>query len=341
MAKEKGHSVLDRIAEEFDDVTVGKAEDIRTWVDTGNYALNKIVSGDYFKGYPCGKIIELFGDPSTGKSFFIYAAIASFQKKFGARGYTLLDDVEDSYMSDVAEMLGVDSKRMIIKSSETVEDHFRKFFSGVRGKKSCDDEDDKKKQPGLVPFILEEDPEARILVALDSVAMLSTEHEQEVMFDRDDMTKAKKLRAGIRMNWGLISSREVLYIIANHVIADIGVQYGNPKTTPGGKAIPFMSSVRVELSIKQKLKQGEKIIGVETEAFTRKNKIAPPFRRARIKIYFEKGIDRMSGVADMLLEDGILRRSGGYLVTAAGEKFYEKDFTEETFLKLMDNPEKK
>jgi recombination protein RecA len=331
MAKDK--SVFELVADEFDDVVVGKGEDIKSWVDTGNYALNKIVSGDFFKGYPCGKITELFGDPSAGKSFFIYNAIANFQRRYERHAYPILDDVEDAFMANMVEMMGVDVPRVIRRTSDTVEEHFRKMFLGTKDTKGPDGEKIKGKS-GLIPFIKEQDPEARILLALDSVAMLSTEHEKDVGFDKDDMTKAKKIRAGVRMVWDYVVDNDILYIISNHVIADIGA-WGQAKTTPGGKAIPFMSSVRVELSIRNKLKRGEKIIGVETEAFIKKNKIAPPFRKARIKISFDKGIDRMSGVANILVQDGFLKERSGWFETPEGKKVREEEITEEVFLGIV------
>jgi recombination protein RecA len=191
-----------------------------------------------------------------------------------------------------------------------------------------------KKTPALIEFIKEKDPEARILLALDSVAMLSTEHEKDVGFEKDDMTKAKKIRAGVRMVWDYIVENDILYIISNHVISDIGA-WGQAKTTPGGKAIPFMSSVRIELSIRNKLKRGDKIIGVETEAYVKKNKIAPPFRKARIKISFDKGIDRMSGVADILVQDGFLKERSGWFETPEGKKVREEEITEEVFFSIV------
>jgi RecA/RadA recombinase len=337
MSKEK--DFLHTVADQFgDDIDIGKDDNIKTWVDTGNYALNRIISGDYLRGYPCGKIVELFGDPACGKSFFIYKAIANFQKQFGKDAACILDDTEDAFMTDVGNKLGVDSDRLLRLSSETVEEHFNKMFLGTEVKKG-DDEDEggrKKKQPGMLPFILGENPDAKILLALDSVAALSTVHEKDKGFEKDDMTKAKKLKAGLRMNWPFISNNDVLYMIANHVY-DVITAYIPTKATPGGKGIPFMSSVRIEMTMKQKHKNAAGVItGVDSDLFIRKNKVAPPFRRTTIKIDFMTGIAQMDGVADLLVEDGILhKKSGGWLYLDKEKKIRESELTEELFLSLL------
>ena len=337
MSKDFMKAVLDQFD---DDIDVGKDDNIPYWVDTGNYALNRIISGDYLKGYPGGKIVEIFGDPSAGKSFLIMQAIGNFQKQFGADAACVMDDTEDSFMASVAEMNGVNPDRVIRLSSETVEGHFKSVFLGTKAKKKKDDDDDgeekKKDKPGMLPFILEANPNAKIILALDSVASLSTEHEKEVGFEKDDMTRAKKIRAGIRMNWDFVSGNGVLYLIANHVIATMNA-YGETKTTPGGKMISFMSTVRIELTIRHKVKNAsDAITGVQTEAFIKKNKVGPPFRKTQIKIDFEKGIDRMSGVADLLLDDGYLyKKAGGYLYLNKDNKIRESELTEAMFLDLL------
>jgi recombination protein RecA len=328
---------LNTVADQFgDDIEIGKDDNIKNWVDTGNYALNRIISGDYLKGYPCGKITELFGEPSTGKSFFIYKAIANFQQQFGKDAACVLDDTEDSFMTDVGNMHGVDSNRLIRVSSDTVEEHFNKMFLGIKGSKEDEDGDKKKARPGILPFILEENPSAKILLALDSVAALSTVHEKDKGFERDDMTKAKKIKAGIRMNWKFVSDNDVLYLIANHVYSVI-TAYVPTKATPGGKGIPFMSSVRIELTTKQQHKNANGVvIGQDFDAYTRKNKIAPPFRKTTIKVNFLTGIDRMSGLADLLIEDSILhKKSGGWLYLDKEKKIRESELTEELFLSLL------
>jgi len=324
-------SIFEDLTDQYDDVKLGTGAEVPAWVHSGSYALNKVMSGEYMKGYPCGRIVEFFGDPSTGKSLLIYAAMANFQKQYGEHAYVILDDSEDVFTEHMAKIVGIDVARLILLGSETVEEHFGKIFLGMKG------EEDKKKKQGLIPYILESDPEAKFLVALDSVAMLSTVHEQKVEFERDDMSKAKKLRAGIRMvAKRVVSQYDVLYLIANHVIANIGA-YGNAKTTPGGKAIPFMSSVRLDLTQSEKIKgKGtERIVGIKTKALAKKNKIAAPFGKCVLDIIFDQGIDEMSGVVDCLVEDGLLRQKGGWYEDPKGAKFRAADLNLEILKNLI------
>lgn len=353
MSKAKEVDFLSAVADEFEsdeDLIVGRDDGPKEWLDTGSYALNRIISGDYLKGYPYGKLIEIFGDPSAGKSYLINMAMGMHQKKFGKKAATVIDDAEDAFMESFAEEAGVDISRIIRRHSDTVEDHFKGMFADPRPPKKFETEEEKEarkaKKPPLLPFILGTDPDAKILLALDSIAILSTKHEQGVGLDKSDMSRAKQIRAGIRMNWGFISKNDVLYLITNHVIADINSSsYAPMKTTPGGKAVPFMSTVRIELTIREKIKRGEEIIGVMTEAFIKKNKVAPPFKKAKIKIDFEgKGIDRMSGVVDLLIHDGILLKKGKERVKNTAKdmlwidekrKIEASEFTEEVFLQLL------
>jgi recombination protein RecA len=345
MGKAKEVDFLSAVVAEFsndEDMIVGKEQTPQEWIDTGSYALNKIISGDYLKGYPRGKIVEIFGDTSAGKSYLVSLAIANFQKKYGNKAAIILDDTENAFMEAFAASIGVDIPRIIRRYSETVEQHFRSMFPDTRKKKPVDE----KKYTPLIPFILGKDPEVKVLLALDSIAMLSTDHEKAAGFDKEDMSKPKKIRAGIRMNFPYVSKNEILYLITNHEIADIAhsTAYYQAKTTPGGKAVPFMATVRLELAVKEKFnKNGTKaekdddIAGVVTQAFTKKNRIAPPFKKARIRIDFEgKGVDKMSGVADLLIQDGILKmKSQGFLYIDDKRKIKESELTEEVFLQLL------
>ena len=331
-------NIFEDIVGQYEDVKLGVGAEVPAWVHSGNYALNKVMSGNYFAGYPCGRIIEFFGDPSTGKSLLIYVAMANFQKQYGEHAYIILDDSEDVFTETMAKIVGIDTARIVILGSETVEEHFGKIFLGM--KEVAEEGSKPKKKAGLVPYILEKDPEAKILVALDSVAMLSTVHEKEVLFEKDDMTKAKKLRAGLRMvNKCFVSKHDILYLIANHVIAQINA-YGNAKSTPGGKAIPFMSSVRLDLTMDEKLKVGkekdDKVIGIRTIALAKKNKIAAPFAKAWLDIYFDKGMDEMSGLVDSLVENGLLRQRGsGIYEDSKGAKYRKADMTLEVLKSLV------
>lgn len=318
--------IFQSIVDEYDSISLGTGKEISYWVDSGSVALNRIISGDYNKGYPGGRIIEFFGDPSTGKSLLIYIAIANFQKQFGDNACVILDDTEDVFTEQIAKLLGIDTDKVIIINSITVEQHFNTIFKGNK----------KEGIEGLVPYVLKKNPNAKFLIALDSIAMLSTEHEQEVGFEKDDMTKSKKLRAGIRMvNMDYISKYDILYLATNHTISRIGA-YGNAKTTPGGGVVPFMCSVRVELLQGLKLKDKDgRIIGIEAEANIKKNKVAPPFQQTKIEVFFESGVSRYSGVSELLAKDGLVVEKGGWLEDKEGNKFRRGDIDEERMKKLL------
>jgi RecA/RadA recombinase len=351
---------LAEIAEEFpDDIDIGRdSADIIDWIETGNYALNRIVSGNYFLGYPTAKITELFGEPSTGKSLLIYMAIASFQKQFAENAVVILDDVEDAYSNTQGDMCGVDSHRLLRINSATVEEHFCKLFNGTKARMQENEDGDTVKipaKPGLIPLIRSKNPKARIMIALDSVAMLSCEHEKtlaEEGMEKKDMSRSQLIRTGIRSNWDTIRDGGIFYLVANHVYDIIG-GYGNQKGTPGGKAIPFMSSVRVELSNGGRISEDNKNsdegakaiqIGARIVAYVKKNKVAPPFGRAVLDHYWDKpqterapGIDRMSGVVDLLAQDGIIHVASGMLTLPDKSKVRRGAFTEERFLALMES----
>ena len=265
-------------------------EDLRIeqYIDTGNYALNYAITGNFFHGYPVGRVVELYGDPSTGKSLLIAHAIANVQ---ALGGIAILDDTEFSYDKFFGEMVGVNNDELVYFNSITIEEHADRVEK-------------------LIKLLRKEEKDAPILIALDSVAMLTTDHEVTSEFETPDMTKAKLIRKFFRTHRHVFARQNVCYLVANHVTAKIGVTFGKKKTTTGGSAIPFMGSARIELVFKQKLKEDSSIIGVRTEATLSKNKISPPFKSATLDIYFNKGVDKYSGLKDALVDAGVLVKDG-------------------------------
>jgi recombination protein RecA len=150
------------------------------------------------------------------------------------------------------------------------------------------------------------------MVCLDSVAQLSTRHELEVGLAKSDMTKAKQLRSGIRQSVKFLSSNNVTYLISNHTIAAIGDMW-NPKTTPGGKAIPFQCAVRLELDLGKKLfDDNDQPEGVISRVYCKKNKVSIPFRNCTLQIDFKRGLTRTSGLLDMLEKFGLVELKGAW-----------------------------
>jgi recombination protein RecA len=222
-------------------------------------------------------------------------------------GVAILDDTEDAYIREFGERIGINNDELILLSSLTVEEHFEKVFLGWKDSKG-------KAKKSLVDLIVENDPDCPIVVALDSVALLSTRHEQEVKFEKPDMAKAKQIRAGMRMVSGNLQRHNILHLISNHVIAKIGVLFGNPKTTPGGSGIPFQASARIELSLGKKIKDKEneeKKVGIQSNVYIAKNKMSAPFKEATIDIYFDRGVDPYSGIQQAMVDDGVLKEEEG------------------------------
>jgi recombination protein RecA len=192
-------------------------------------------------------------------------------------------------------------------NSLTVEEHFEKVFLGWKDSKG-------KQKKSLVDLIVENDPDCPIVVALDSVALLSTRHEQEVKFDKPDMVKAKQIRAGMRMVSSHLQNNNILHLISNHLIAKIGVLFGNPKTTPGGSGIPFQASVRIELSLGKKIKHKDnedKKVGIQSRVYIAKNKVSEPFKETTLDIYFDSGVDAYSGIPELMVDSGMLIEEEG------------------------------
>jgi len=290
---------LAQVVKDFEGVGMAIAQEMNLWVDTGSYALNKAISGSYQRGLPYGRVVDVSGDPSTGKSLLIYHILANCQKMGGV---AILDDTEDAYVKEFGEKIGINNDELIILNSLTVEEHFEKVFLGWKNSKG-------KKKESLVDLIVDNEPDCPIVVALDSVALLSTRHEQDVKFEKPDMIKAKQIRAGMRMVSKHLQDNNVLHLISNHVIAKIGVMFGPKKTTPGGSGIPFQASVRMDLSMGKKITDKEiesKKVGVQSRVKISKNKISAPFKETMLDIYFETGLDEYSGVQDMMVDDGVL-----------------------------------
>ena len=333
---DKDLKFIQDIVEDVEGASLGHEEQINGYLDSGSYALNEVISGEFFKGYPLGRVVELYGDPSTGKSLCIYSAIIEFQK---TGGVVILDDTEYAFSEVFGKLLGINCDALIVLHSETVEEHFEKIFLGYFEEAEKDEEEDnsdtaslatkkkkKKRKEPLLARLLPRFGKGKIMVCLDSVALLSTRHEQEVKLEKPDMVKAKKLRAGIRLINKSLARNDILYLLSNHTISTMDAY--NPKTTPGGKAIPFQCAVRVELDVGKKLFDSkDQPTGVLSRAFCAKNKVAVPFKRTVIHVEFNKGLNRLHGFLDALVSKGIVQLGGAWY-TYKEEKFQSKTFPE-------------
>ena len=152
----------------------------------------------------------------------------------------------------------------------------------------------------------------RSVLACDSLAQLSTDHEMEQQLEKRDMSKAAELKAFYRLIGGTLLHLNAIHLATNHTIAAIGNAW-NPRTTPGGGGPKFSATVRLDMRTVSKIKAGEEYIGVICTVFVDKNRIAPPWKRVQMSIPFDKPIERHSGLVQLLTELGVLREKGQFL----------------------------
>jgi len=306
------------------------------YFDTGSYALNWCISNlPLSGGMPGGRVVEIFGEPSAGKSLIIYKMMADVCRR---GGYIILDDTESCFQPPYARSMGVDTDRLIPMDSNTVEEHFDRVIAILKELRS------------------KIGPDLPIMIALDSLAMLMTVHEVDTGFEKKDMSKAGQVRKGMRMlRKAMRKEPNTLYVVANHVIANIGGGKWKPRTTPGGKSVPFQCSVRLELiSSKKVVEEGTKrVLGEEKIAHVVKNKIIYPFRQCRLRVMFGRGLVPSFHLYEAAQQSGVVVQgrtkdektgkmkdsTGYYTMKGAGKKFQAKTFyTEfaEAALKEMD-----
>jgi len=293
-------------------LTVRSAADAlqtKGWLDTGNYALNWAISGRFVSGgYPLGHTVEIFGDPATGKSFLVSRALASVQK---LGGVALLDDTEAAYGIEHATRLGVDMTRLAYTRSRTVKEHLNATKAFIKAYHDL----------GLT---------SPAVIAVDSIAQLSTDHELEVQLDRRDMSKAAELKGFFRIIGGDLFDIPAVHIGTNHTIAAIGSMFQS-RTTPGGGGPKFAATVRLDLRAISKIKAGADYSGVICTVFVDKNRIAPPWKRIQLAIPFAQPISRASGIVPVLLDLGVLEEQGQSLVLN-GEKVGRANKSKDKFL---------
>lgn len=282
----------------------------KLWLDTGYPVLNKTISGDYFKGLPMGRMVEIFGPPSAGKTVIATNAMISAQKAGGIPAFL---DHERSFDSRLAEKLGLDldpSKFIYLRPrtfEESVDTAF-KIGDTIRSGKF-----------GV-------DPEAPICLVFDSLAAMvpkSKIDKDAADFNMNDNTAlARATSAAFPAFSQHCEEMNMLSIFLNQARTKIGVMFGDPTTTPGGQAPEFYSSVRLKLG-GGKLEGGAgKRIGCETV----KNKVYRPFLKCEWDFVFQEDgsgkMDVIGGVVDHLKELGIIEKAGAYLVWTNGKNYY-------------------
>ena len=306
---------------------------VERWISTGSKLLDYICSNRRGGGLPEGRIVEVFGPPSIGKSH-IATQIARTTQKMG--GIVVYIDTENATSVENLKMLGVDvSKRFVYVDTHCTEEVLSIAEATIMKAKAMDKD---------VP----------ITIVWDSVAASSPKAELIGDYDKESIgLQARAISKGMRKITGVIANQNVLFLILNQIRTKIGVMYGDPDTTPGGKAIPFHASTRIKLGAGQQIKDGDDVIGIHVSAKTIKNKVAPPFRKINFEIHFGVGIKEHEQIFDLLRKHGpevikgkevSVSGTGSWkrltvTDTQTGEILIEKKFHKPKFGEIMRNPE--
>ena len=262
-------------------------------------------------GYPRGRIIEIYGPESSGKTTFALQAIAEHQKAGGRAAFI---DAEHALDPVYAEKLGVDIDELLLSQPDT----------GEQALEICD---------ALVRS------EAVSIIVIDSVAALVPQAEIDgEMGDSHVGLQARLMSQALRKLSGTINKTNTTCIFINQLREKVGVMFGNPETTPGGRALKFYASVRLDIRRNEQLKMGDGIVGNRTTIKVVKNKVAPPFKTATVDIMYGEGVSREGEIIDLASEAGILEKSGAWY-SYQGEKLGQGK--ENVKLLLKDNQELK
>lgn len=298
----------EQINKQFGDGAIRRLGDTKTvdveLISSGALSLDLALGG----GYPKGRIVEIYGPESSGKTTLTLHAIAEVQKKGGTAAFV---DAEHALDPAYARRLGVDTDNLLVAQPDNGEQALEIVETLVRSN-------------------------AVDLVVVDSVAALVPQAEIEgEMGDSHMGLQARLMSQALRKLTGIINKSKTIVIFINQIRMKIGVMFGNPETTTGGNALKFYASVRMDIRRTGQIKSGEEIIGNRTKVKIVKNKIAPPFRAAEFDIMYNEGISRTGDVLDLAVLHGVVGKAGAWFDYADGKIGQGREAAKQY---LADNP---
>ena len=271
-------------------------------VSSGSLALDQALG---VGGYPKGRIIEIFGPESSGKTTIALHAIAEVQKTGGRAAFI---DAEHALDPVYAKKLGVDTDELLLSQPDTGEQALEIVEALVRS-------------------------EAMSIIVIDSVAALVPQAEIEgEMGDSHVGLQARLMSQALRKLGGIVNKTNTICIFINQLREKVGVMFGNPETTPVGRALKFYSTVRLDVRRAEQIKVGSDVLGNKTVIKVVKNKVAPPFKTAEVEIMYGEGISKTGEIIDISSNLGILDKSGAWY-SYKGEKIGQGKENAKLFLK--------
>lgn len=301
---------IERLEKTYGKGVVMKMDDTRTVnvdvISTGSFGLDLALG---VGGFPRGRIVEIYGPESSGKTTVALHTIAEAQKKGGICAFI---DAEHAFDKTYAESLGINTADLLISQPDDGEQALEIADNLVRS--------------GAIDVLV-----------IDSVAALVPRAEIEgEMGDSKMGLHARLMSQALRKLTGTISKTGCIMIFINQLREKIGVMFGNPETTTGGNALKFYASIRLDIRRNAQIKDGDEVIGNRTKVKVAKNKVAPPFRVVEFDIMYGKGISRSGEVLDIAVDTNIVQKSGSWYSYDGTKLGQGRDAVKEL---LQDNPE--